>query len=153
MNFPELKKIVNTKKCLCLSDFQDLTKMYYECEFEDSELDEWIDFGAFLFGEIAYINIFSKVFTVSSVAYRKHIKKQKTYLMKDGNTGLTKIGKSANPHIRERTLQSEKPTISLIAKSEKNIEEFLHKRYSDKRVRGEWFALTKDDINEILKYF
>ena len=75
MNFPELKKIVNIKKCLCLSDFQDLTKMYYECEFEDSELDEWIDFGAFLFEEIAYINIFSKVFTVSSVAYRKHTKK------------------------------------------------------------------------------
>lgn len=41
--------------------------------------------------------------------------KQQTYLMKDENTGYVKIGVSINPQLRERTLQSQKPTISLFA--------------------------------------
>ncbi len=73
--------------------------------------------------------------------------------MRDKNTGLTKIGKSCNPVSRERTLQSEKPTISLLAISENDIENFLHEQYANKRVRGEWFALTDKDISNILKYF
>lgn len=83
------------------------------------------------------------------------------YLMLDNNTGLYKIGMSNNPEIRERTLQSEKPTI--IKVSEKRLpsreiaaamEKMLHSIFSDKRVRGEWFKLTSLDIwkiQEILK--
>lgn len=42
--------------------------------------------------------------------------------MKDCNTGFYKIGKSINPKLRERTLQSEKPTIKIIKVFDKNIE-------------------------------
>lgn len=73
-----------------------------------------------------------------------------TYLMIDGN-GYTKIGKSSNPEYRERTLQSEKPTVRLIAIAEKDIEQYLHDKYSDKRVRGEWFSLTDMDRKQIIK--
>ena len=38
----------------------------------------------------------------------------KTYLMKDFFRGVHKIGKSINPQVRERTLQSEVPTIELV---------------------------------------
>ena len=81
----------------------------------------------------------------------KQSEKQKTYLMKDSNTGLTKIGKAIDPKYRERTLQSEKPTISLFAVCENNIELELHDKFDSKRVRGEWFNLTDNEINNIVK--
>lgn len=78
---------------------------------------------------------------------------QKTYLMLDSNTNLYKIGKSKDPKFREKTLQSEKPTISLFAVCEKDIESELHNKFSDKRIRGEWFDLNKDDVKWIMDYF
>jgi len=74
----------------------------------------------------------------------------KTYIMFDINTGYYKIGKSINPLFREKTLQSEKPTINLIHTINQNIERDLHKTYNNKRIRGEWFALTENDIKSIM---
>lgn len=75
------------------------------------------------------------------------------YLMYDTSTGYYKIGISNNPEYRERTLQSEKPTIEKIcAKEYPNrtiagaIESALHKAYDSKRLRGEWFALDANDV-------
>ncbi len=73
----------------------------------------------------------------------------KTYLMTDSNTGYTKIGRSVNPRIREKTLQSEKPTITLFKVCDKDIELSLHDRYAAKRIRGEWFNLSEADITNI----
>lgn len=83
---------------------------------------------------------------------RNRSKTTKVYLMVDHNTGLHKIGRSKSPLKRERTLQSEKPTIELIAHWESTTkkEKELHKKYNEKRVRGEWFDLTNQDISEIL---
>lgn len=77
----------------------------------------------------------------------------KTYLMKDNHNGLYKIGFSKNPKYRESTLQSEKPSIKLIKIWDKNIESQLHKFYKDYRVRGEWFNLSKIQINYMCKNF
>lgn len=77
----------------------------------------------------------------------------KTYLMKDEATGQTKIGKSKVPQRRERTLQAEKPTISLLYVCDCDVENELHKQYADKRTRGEWFTLTEDDINYICRNY
>lgn len=78
------------------------------------------------------------------------------YLMFDTSNGYFKIGISNNPEYRERTLQSEKPTIEKIcAKEYPNraialaIESALHKTYESKRIRGEWFALDADDVSAI----
>tara|TARA_R100001460_G_C3506284_1_gene170975 strand:- start:126 stop:830 length:705 start_codon:yes stop_codon:yes gene_type:complete len=81
--------------------------------------------------------------------------KTKVYLMFDSNTGYYKIGRSVKPRIREKTLQSQKPTIDLLFtwqgynKDETN----LHKMFSEKRVRGEWFNLNNKDIDTIKNYF
>lgn len=83
----------------------------------------------------------------------ERIAKRQTYLMKDENTGYVKIGVSINPKLRERTLQSQKPTISLFATVKGNIERELHKYYSNKKVRGEWFHLTQGDIDTIIKKY
>ncbi len=77
------------------------------------------------------------------------------YLMLDESTGMYKLGRTNNPLKREITLQSEKPTIKLIAKAkrDKRHEKILHKQYKEKRVRGEWFSLNEDDVASIINDF
>ncbi len=78
------------------------------------------------------------------------------YLMIDYSNNYHKIGIANNPDFREKTLQSEKPTIELIAakkfinrKIASSFEKALHTAYSKKRIRGEWFRLDAVEINEI----
>ncbi len=92
----------------------------------------------------------SKVDTNSELCY--------TYLMKDDSNGYYKIGMSNNPTYRERTLQSAKPTITLLCSKEfssreeaREHEKYLHNKYADKRLRGEWFKLTELDIINVKK--
>jgi hypothetical protein len=75
------------------------------------------------------------------------------YLMKHVN-GLTKIGKSKRPRIREKTLQAEDPRLSLIfvAHGKGHLEDQVHEMFSGLRVRGEWFDLDQSDI-ETIKIF
>lgn len=80
------------------------------------------------------------------------------YLMKDETNGYHKIGISNKPEYRERTLQSEKPTIVLLCAKEfptriiaEAIESALHKAFEGKRLRGEWFALDEKDVLNITR--
>lgn len=80
------------------------------------------------------------------------------YLMKDTSNGYYKIGISNTPEYRERTLQSEKPSIEMIAckkfptrKIAESIESALHTSYSQQRLRGEWFNLTDADVAVIIE--
>lgn len=77
------------------------------------------------------------------------------YLAFDENTGLYKIGFSRKPNLREKTLQSEKPTIKFIICKNGTIkdETKLHRVYKEKKIRGEWYGLTNDDVVEIIKAF
>lgn len=73
------------------------------------------------------------------------------YLMKCNRTGRTKIGRSANPSCRERTLQSENPDVVLTHRwqSAADREGWLHAAFEEKRFRGEWFDLDELDIATI----
>lgn len=80
------------------------------------------------------------------------------YLMKDISNGYYKIGISNTPEYRERTLQSEKPTIEMLAckkfptrKIAEAIESALHTAYSQQRLRGEWFNLSDADVAAIIE--
>lgn len=86
----------------------------------------------------------------AQIVSNKPTKRSKTYLMLDSSTGFTKIGKACDCSARERTLQSEKPTITLFAVCESNVESELHRKFKHKRLRGEWFDLTKAEIKEII---
>lgn len=81
-----------------------------------------------------------------------------TYLMKDDTNGYYKIGMANDPTYRERTLQSEKPTISLVDKKQfstreeaRALEKRLHQIYEHKRIRGEWFGLSDVDVIYVKK--
>lgn len=78
------------------------------------------------------------------------------YLMVDRVNDIHKIGISNNPSWREKTLQSEKPTIELLVakkfvnrKIASSFEKALHDAYAPKRIRGEWFQLDAIDLSEI----
>lgn len=99
--------------------------------------------------------------------YRKDKENQKkdststscfVYLMKDTTNLYYKIGISNKPEYREKTLQSEKPSIELICYKEypsrkmaRAMESALHSTYSEHHIRGEWFELNDDDVTEIIK--
>ena len=90
---------------------------------------------------------------------KEHWKKKKTgnvYLMKNARNGYIKIGFTKNkPEFREKTFQSEEPEVELIKdwKGTMLDEEKLHEKFTDKRLRGEWFDLNADDIKQIEEYF
>lgn len=80
------------------------------------------------------------------------------YLMMDTSNGFYKIGISNNPEYRERTLQSEKPTIEKICCKKypsreiaRAIESALHTVYSAKHIRGEWFRLDEIDVVHLIE--
>jgi len=75
------------------------------------------------------------------------------YLMVDEHTNYVKIGFSVNPDKRERTLQSEKPTIKLLHVFSENHERQLHDKYKQKMVRGEWFNLSEKEVKHIIKSY
>lgn len=61
------------------------------------------------------------------------------------------VDPAENPGYRERTLQAENPTVELIwkAKGTMRDEAALHEMFKEKRVRGEWFLLSEDDIETV----
>lgn len=79
----------------------------------------------------------------------------KIYLMLDTSCGWYKIGRSQKPSVREKTLLATRPTIELIQSwSGRDADEtILHEMFADKRGRGEWFNLDRDDIEKIGEYF
>jgi hypothetical protein len=78
------------------------------------------------------------------------------YLMVDTTNNFHKIGISNKPKYREHTLQSDKPTIELVTAKKfptrpiaEAFEAALHKTYDEKRIRGEWFNLNEEDVENI----
>lgn len=115
------------------------TLRYYEKHnYDDEIIDKLND------------QIFDEEYGKSIQRFTEKIKTY-VYVMIDHNTKYFKIGRSNSPLKRERTLQSEKPTIELIHKfeCEYGIEKELHNKFNDKKIRGEWFKLDDNDIKYI----
>jgi hypothetical protein len=88
----------------------------------------------------------------NEILFKKN-KNYKTYIIKDLTNNIYKIGKSVNPKLREKTLQSEKPSIKIIKIFDKNIESQLHLKYEKQRIRGEWFNLNQIQIKYICTHY
>ena len=73
------------------------------------------------------------------------------YLMLNTRNGYIKIGKSKTPRFREKTLQSDEPEIELITfwKAPSCIKKELHTTFKNKRIRGEWFDLSFQDLKKV----
>ena len=76
-----------------------------------------------------------------------------TYLMEDTRNGMIKIGKSKNPERREKTLQSEAPSIEMriAVPTESDFESILHDEFDHLRRRGEWFELSSLETKNVIE--
>lgn len=76
------------------------------------------------------------------------------YIMEDRRKNFFKIGRSKTPGKRERTLQSEVPETMLrfSIPAEETHEKELHARFAHRRIRGEWFELSEDDLVEVVNF-
>ncbi|WP_315969906.1 GIY-YIG nuclease family protein [Escherichia coli] len=66
-----------------------------------------------------------------------------------GETGLTKIGYSSNIPQRIKSLGNSGPDclkLECLIPGGRETENMLHRKFAAKRKHGEWFALSKDDI-------
>tara|TARA_R110002074_G_scaffold238243_1_gene410186 strand:+ start:1291 stop:2130 length:840 start_codon:yes stop_codon:yes gene_type:complete len=118
-------------------------KLYSENYIKLIKYDEYIIY------QNEFNELFKKKYRIKNFNTINEKKQKKAYIIKDKNTGHYKIGKSINPLDREKTLQSEKPTLKLIKVFKKDIEAKLHKEYKDFRIRGEWFKLNKVQLQYI----
>jgi hypothetical protein len=136
LNISELNEIINAcNKTLKMYEAKNETEESIEKENDIAEEDEYI--------------------SIIKENRKFNTKKTAIYLMYDEHTKYYKIARSLNPNKRERTLQSEKPSIVLKYSFSGviNDERDLHDKFKDKRIMGEWFNLDELDIDYIIKYF
>lgn len=74
------------------------------------------------------------------------------------DNGLTKIGRTRNlgqriHHFTTKLPYELKETLIIKTTDSSALETHLHKMFSDKRVRGEWFQLTSEDFDNVRKYY
>lgn len=115
---------------------------------KSEDLDLLIENGLLTADELEVVNARRAREAAKQVRAENQNKPTSLYLMKDERTGFYKIGRSNNPVVRERTLQSDNPQIFMVGTwpgAMKNEKE-LHACFADKRVRGEWFDLTEHDV-------
>lgn len=79
------------------------------------------------------------------------------YLIKHGSRNEYKIGKTLNPLRREGELKIQlpekiTPIHYIVTDDPSGIEAYWHKRFKDKRKEGEWFGLSKKDVNAFKKW-
>lgn len=70
-------------------------------------------------------------------------------------TGEFKIGKSINVEKRIKEIDTSTPhelelVHAIISDNANNAEKLLHKKYEKSRIKGEWFNLSSNDIDELL---
>lgn len=88
---------------------------------------------------------------------RKASRPSVVYLIRAAN-GLVKIGKTFNVVKRFNTLNIGSPldleVVGVIHSENANeIERDLHARFADRRVKGEWFNLSSDDLAQVNQFY
>jgi len=83
-----------------------------------------------------------------------------TYLYAIGNgENKQKIGFSSNPLKRLATLQTGNPdnlmihyTFEINEDTAYKYEHYIHNEYNHKRIKGEWFNISADEIKKLMLY-
>lgn len=93
-----------------------------------------------------FMDYLNRMFRIPTI---KKIVNYRTYLLLDIYTKYTKIGKSININKRIKYFKTINPSIQLVTIIDNDIELKLHYEYEHKRIIGEWFNLTENDIINI----
>lgn len=155
-------KALSSKKVIKWQLINEEGVVLIELDFP-SRKDQLDDFKRKIFLDffVRYLSLYNEIKADECEEINEVVESNKScyvYLMVDTTNNFHKIGISNNPKYREHTLQSDKPTIELLCAKEyptriiaEAIELALHKAFSNKRIRGEWFNLDASDIDEIKK--
>ena len=161
----DIDALLNNRIVSCRITYADEELLPTDLEFRNDVLGDYAQ-EALHYCLRVYLDEVHKLIPTYQFPIRKIKKTQKgfgfnwcyVYLMKDISNGYYKIGISNTPEYRERTLQSEKPTIEMLAckkfptrKIAEAIESALHNAYSQQRLRGEWFNLNETDVAAIIE--
>lgn len=81
-------------------------------------------------------------------------KLEEVYCVNQQGTDYYKIGRSYSVSSRVTTLQAGNPyplvvVYTIPSRNAAKLESSLHKRFKNQRLEGEWFLLSKDDLNII----
>ena len=79
-------------------------------------------------------------------------KSMQTYFAID-DSGLVKIGRSIDWKNREKQLKTGNANIKIILVLQEDVEVELHKKFYDYQYSGEWYRISKDDINKIINNY
>ena len=79
------------------------------------------------------------------------------YLLKHGTGRQFKVGRTNNPIRREGEIAIELPEklepIHVIETDDPaGVESYWHRRFADKRLKNEWFALTAQDVRAFKRW-
>lgn len=101
-------------------------------------------------GQTMSTGFFSQEFIVDAFrSIRKEKRQYKTYIFIDNAAGLYKIGRAVDIEKRLNTLSVANANLSVALTIGYDVENELHKTYSKKKVKSEWFRLTEKDIEDI----
>lgn len=101
----------------------------------------------------SFNRVFSRYFTssVNDIFKDEETKEYKTYIVKNSNNSLYKIGRTKQ-EVKNRIKQWEFLACANIDETiiiDKDVENELHRKFKDKRIKGEWFELSINDIEYI----
>lgn len=82
------------------------------------------------------------------------------YIYAIGTTGRRqKIGYSNDPNARLKKLQTGNPetlqvhyVFEIDQRHAKKYESFIHREYGHKRIKGEWFDLSPEEVTSLMQY-
>lgn len=89
-------------------------------------------------------------YTYGSIYERRRAGKELSYTAEIQFQGQKIRRSSKDIYIRMRILRTTVADIELLAYVDKDIESKLHAEYKAKRVKGEWFKLTGEDVEKII---
>lgn len=116
-------------------------------------IDEEAVIGGSLVMALENDYLIERVNKSANLNFRPDIKRAAVYLMEA--KGVYKIGFSTQLEKRRKAIQSkEKATVTVVHAREVDrpyvLEQQLHKRFSDQRLHGEWFALAGFDLDKAI---
>jgi len=92
---------------------------------------------------------------INSIITEKQKESIETYLVLNTTTGFHKIGRTCKG-VDKRVSQFASMSAGncyVIGSVEKDIENYLHKKYKKQRIKGEWFNLSEKEVSEIIDIF
>lgn len=150
-----IKEALSKLNELCHSSFNseaDLTVLIVELDELMTEIGKVSD--------VAWLDasIRQSIFFNHQQASKEHASQRlknedsEVYLLRGSVTGYYKIGVSTNLKDRLRQVHNGIPEDTMFIFSStggRELESYLHEKYKDKKIKGEWFCLNKNDVAEI----